>query len=256
MQPEMPADRFDRKMARRWLKEQIVLEPESYKRIRKILKDAKSNAFTAKDAKKRSSVRHRLEMTPVTSLLRKDYRVNPRHLTLAGILTAAHIVDLGTSGLAAKTGIDANTAERWVRAARDVKRARDDDARPPDQVSVWSQEDVELVRALIILDSAWLLRHNGNTLIDRADETRMLLRRTLAPLWILFPGRREVLIEQIRFLMRHTSPAKAIEAESSAQRGIARHFALVRQLNDPGEVARTWRYKREELLRLLAKEVP
>src|SRR4051794_14370424 len=56
------------------------------------------------------------------------------------------------------------------RAAKEVKRAKSDDARPPDQVSAWSEEDVELVRALIILDSSWFLRHAANPLTDPVDE--------------------------------------------------------------------------------------
>lgn len=256
MHPETPADRFDRQAARRWLKEQIVLEPEVYKRIRKMLKDAEIAAITAKHKKKKSSARYRLEATPVISLLRKDYRVNPRHLTVAGITSAAHILDLGTSKLAAKTGIDANAAERWVQAARDVKRVQNDDALPPDQVSAWSPEDFALVRALMILDSAWSLRLDHTTFVGRIDDVRLLLRRTSAPLWRMFPARREVLIEHIEFLMQNTGPARVAEAESRAKNNVARHFVLVDQLNDPSEIAGNWQYKRDDLLQLLVEKVP
>ncbi|MCO5968705.1 hypothetical protein [Actinoallomurus soli] len=251
------AGQFDRKAVRQWLKEQIVLEPEVCGRIKVILDDAKKDAFRAKDTKKRRSARHRLETTPVVTLLRKDPRVNPRHLTYAGIVTAAHVIDLGASKLAAKTGIDAAAAERWVRAAKDVKRAQSDDSRPPDHVSAWREEDVALVSALIVLDSAWSLYLAPHTkvLTDPVEEARILLRRTSAPLWKLYPGRRALVIEDIASLAQRIDPMETAEAKSQAERHISRHYTLVGQLSDPHEVARIWQYKREDLLELL-KEVP
>ncbi|MEU1816832.1 hypothetical protein ABZ543_16760 [Streptomyces roseifaciens] len=182
-----PGESFDRDLARQWLKEQIVQEPAVLARIAGLHKEAKSQVTRACWAKRERSRKDRLRGTPVTGLLRKNADVNPQQLIGAGIFTADHILELGASKLAARARIDANAASKWVNAARDVKRKQDGDEIPGALPAQWAEEDVALVRALLILDSVATLRFASHTqgLAYAGERARVLLAGTSWMRWKL-----------------------------------------------------------------------
>ncbi|MFC4899870.1 hypothetical protein ACFPKZ_34435 [Streptosporangium amethystogenes subsp. fukuiense] len=247
---------MDRNAARQWLKLQIAKEPPILKQIMALYKGAQLNAFKARNAKKKRSIQDRLSNTPVTGLLRKHANVNPMALLGAGVATADHILELGASRLAARANIDADAASKWINAARDVKRAQAGDDVPALKPADWSEEDVGLVRALLALESAELLRSATPGLSYATDRARVLLKGTGWLRWKLTTGASDNLAENIAELSEWISSGKGEAHQAGVESQLARHLALIDDLRNPGEVARLWAYKREELLTLLREEVP
>ncbi|MGK5534049.1 hypothetical protein [Streptomyces sp. URMC 129] len=249
---------FDRKLARQWLKEQLALEPAILKQIARTVRDAKRDVVDAAYAKRDRSVQDRLATTPVVDMLRKSHKVHPGPLIAAGVFTAAHVLELGESSLRVKAGIDANAASRWVDAARQVRRARPEDARPADRVGAWQDEDVTLVRSLLVLDSAEGLQLAPPTAAIRLlfDEARVLLRRTGTLRWTLQSAHHADLAQLIADVGRRIAAGQISDNLPQVENHASRHLDLVRRLDDPRAVAERWHSRREELLELLKEAFP
>ncbi|GGY10983.1 aldo-keto reductase family protein [Streptomyces hiroshimensis] len=252
----VPGESFDRTLARQWLREQIAQEPPVLVRIAGLHKEARSQVVRACWAKKERSRQDRLRSTPVTGLLRKNADVNPQHLVGAGVFTADHILELGASKLAARAHIDANAAAKWVNAARDVKRKQDGDEIPGAQPAQWAEEDVALVRALLVLDSVTVLRFASHTqgLAYVGERARVLLDATSWMRWKLNAGKHAGVIADITELAEWISSGRAGSHGPQVESHLARHLTMVDELRDPNEVARLWGYRRDDLLELLREE--
>lgn len=254
----VPGQNLDRNAARQWLKLQIDKEPPILKQVAALHNDAQLNAFKARDAKKKRSAQDRLSNTPVTALLRKRADVNPMVLLAAGVATADHILELGASGLRARADIDANAAANWVNAARDVKRAQPGDDAPAPSPSDWCEEDVTLVRSLLILESAGILRYAPHTqgLSYASDRARAVLKGTNWLRWKFKASASDDLAANVAELSEWISSGNGEANREQVESHLTRHMALVDDLRDPNEVARLWGYKYKELLTLLREEVP
>lgn len=254
----MTSSPSDRDTARQWLKDLIAREPPILGQIARLHKDAHLAAIRARRDKRKRSGRDRLRGTRVTELLRKDADANPMRLTGAGIFTADHVLELGASKLRARAGIDADMAAKWVYAARDLKRARDGDEIPPPRPADWTDEDVNLVRTLLVLDSATMLRNAPHTqgLAYPTEHARALLAATSWLRWKAGAARRAGVLSSVGELAEWVSSDHVGENQSQVENHLARHLARVAELRDPGEVARAWGYQREDLLELLRTEVP
>lgn len=254
----MPWEKSDRQLVRRWLRQQVSARPAVLGRIEDLHRKASTAAFTARAAKKRRSRQDRLRATPVTDLLRKSADANPMYLVRAGVLTAEHILELGAGKLRARAGIDANMATKWVSAAESVRAGRDGDGFPAAHSRDWVEEYVQLVRALLVLDSVETLRHAPHTqgLSYPADRAKALLRATSWPRWKLAPAAREGTMRSVAELAEWVASGQAEAHLPQVDSHLARHFSAVQQLGAAEQVARLWEYKREELLALLEQQVP
>ncbi|NIJ11459.1 hypothetical protein FHU38_001803 [Saccharomonospora amisosensis] len=254
----MPGEKSDRQLARKWLRQQVSARPAVHGRIEDLHRKARTAAVTARAARKRRSRQDRLRATPVTDLSRKSADANPMYLTRVGVLTAEHILELGAGKLRARAGIDANMATKWVSAAESVKAPRDGDGLPATHPRDWAEEDVNLVRALLVLDSVETLRYAPHTqgLSYASDRAKALLRATGWPRWKLNPAAREGTMRSIAELAEWVASGQAEAHLPQVDSHLARHLGAVEQLGAPEQVARLWEYKREDLLALLDKEVP